>query len=328
MARSEPTFEKLRGEYAALWAECELRDDKRRTLEATARRIFANRPRYDNVSKRTGVPWYVVGIIHQMECGLSFGKHLHNGDPLSARTRLVPAGRPAVWPAVGQDAWEASAGDALTMPGKSFDKITDWSVERIAYVFEKYNGFGYRYKRINSAYLWSMTTHYKAGKYVADHVWSATAVSKQSGAMALLKVMTEMDPLSVDLKVPEDVRSWPKAAAEPVGAAATTPAAEAVRSRSVWALVSSFFLGIVNWFTDWLHGFADMVSGWFALVPNINTEVQDVLTPLTSLGTTLKLNIGSIGAVVAGVLVIIAIVRHATDKAELVQRRAADDEGV
>jgi lysozyme family protein len=41
------------------------------------------------------VPWYLVGIIHYRECSLYFSRHLHNGEPLTERTRRVPAGRPA-----------------------------------------------------------------------------------------------------------------------------------------------------------------------------------------------------------------------------------------
>ena len=37
--------------------------------------------RYDQVANATGVPWYVIGIIHEMEGGLNFTTHLHNGDP-------------------------------------------------------------------------------------------------------------------------------------------------------------------------------------------------------------------------------------------------------
>jgi lysozyme family protein len=52
---------------------------------------------------------------------------------------------------------------------------------------ERYNGLGYRNKGIYSPYLWSFTNHYIEGKYIADGVWSATAVSKQVGCAAILK---------------------------------------------------------------------------------------------------------------------------------------------
>lgn len=316
-------FEDVRAEYAALWHACEIRPERQKTLYATARRIMANRPRYDTVSRKTGVPWYVIGIIHQMECNLDFSEHLHNGDPLSARTKLVPAGRPKQWPPSNQDPWEASAIDALTMPGKEFDKISDWSIERIAYVLELYNGFGYRlYRGINSPYLWSFTTHYKAGKYVADGKWSKTAVSGQSGGMAILKAMLELDPLAIDLRQPEPEQLWPKVPgpAEPAPGR-TTPLVEAARSRSVWSLVAAGLAAVVQPLTDWIGAAADTASSWVALVPQVNTEVTTVMDPLQSLGGMLRLNLATVTTSVAGVLILVAIVRHARDKAELVNRR-------
>ena len=87
-----------------------------------------------------GTPWYVVGVIHALESSLNFGRHLHNGDPLTARTVQVPAGRPKT----GQPpfTWEASASDALRYQG--FDKWKDWSIPGTLFKLEGYNGFGYR----------------------------------------------------------------------------------------------------------------------------------------------------------------------------------------
>ncbi len=42
-----------------------------------------------------------------------------------------------------------------------------------------------------SPYLWSFSTHYQCGKYVADGRWSETAVSKQCGAAVLLRRLAE-----------------------------------------------------------------------------------------------------------------------------------------
>ena len=73
------------------------------------------------------------------------------------------------------------------------DKWTNWTISGIAYVLERYNGFGYRlnHPQVKSPYLWSFTTIYTAGRYVADHQFSDTSVSKQCGGMALLKRMIE-----------------------------------------------------------------------------------------------------------------------------------------
>jgi lysozyme family protein len=181
----------LAREYTALFAEATLRPQHAGEVRAAADRIFATRAmdRYQAVSGRTGVPAPVVGILHVLEAGGDFTRHLHNGDPLSARTVRVPAGRPVF--GTPPFSWEDSAVDALRL--KKLDQWTDWSVSGIAYVLEGYNGFGYRNRRPEalSPYLWSFTTCYTSGKFVVDHVYDPMAVSRQCGGMALLRAMAD-----------------------------------------------------------------------------------------------------------------------------------------
>lgn len=184
-------FEDLKAEYAQLWATAVTRTSFKPAVDASVTTIISGRERYEAVAAMTNVPWYVIGLIHQMESGCDFGKHLHNGDSLARRTVHVPANRPPT--GNGPYKWEASACDALLM--KHLDTIQDWTIERIAYQLELYNGTGYRnfHKTTLTPYLWSGTTHYARGKYVADGKWDSTHVSKQTGAMALLKRMMELD---------------------------------------------------------------------------------------------------------------------------------------
>ncbi len=160
-----------------------------------AKKIEANKERYEAVSDMAGgsIPWQFIGVIHNLECSLNFNEHLHNGDPLSRKTRRVPKGRPLT---KGPWTWEESAVDALRMKG--YHRIKDWSMARVCYELEKYNGFGYRQFRINSPYLWSGTNHYSVGKYVSDGKFSRTAVSKQTGALPLYKELRNITT-SVDV---------------------------------------------------------------------------------------------------------------------------------
>jgi lysozyme family protein len=149
-------------------------------------RIIKASDRYKAVSRAMEAPWFVVGVIHMMEASLNFSKHLHNGDPLSARTVRVPAGRPSF----GEPpfTWEESAIDAFEM--KRLGAIGNWTIEQFAYRMEAYNGFGYRTKAkppIPSPYLWSYSNQYTKGKFVKDGVYDADAVSRQIGAMPLLR---------------------------------------------------------------------------------------------------------------------------------------------
>lgn len=186
-----PTFDQVKDDYASMWASVALRPDRAKAARTTATRVMLNRARYEEVGGLTGVPWWFIGIIHALECSCDFGKHLHNGDPLSAKTRRVPAGRPVTW--VPPYDWKVSAADALNMKG--FGRIRDWTVERACYEWERYNGWGYRKPGMPaSPYLWSGTNHYSKGKYVRDHVYDPEHVSKQSGTLAILKALLEIDP--------------------------------------------------------------------------------------------------------------------------------------
>jgi hypothetical protein len=114
-------------------------------------------------------------------------EHLHNGDPLQARTVHVPAGRPAA--ASPPFTWRQSAVDALTL--KKFQEVADWSMPRMLYLLEKYNGFGYRMRRVPTPYLWSFSNLYEKGKFVQDGRFDSEAVSKQCGAALMLKAVAE-----------------------------------------------------------------------------------------------------------------------------------------
>jgi len=175
--------QEIRDEYQMLWDTCTINPGKQPIIDAIVKLMREDYSRYYDVEKRTHVPAHVIAIIHLLECGRDFTKHLHNGDPLTARTVHVPKGYP-----IKPDPpymWEYSAADALTQNGMT--QWNDWTVAGMLYRFERYNGFGYRGHDIHSPYLWSGTSHYTRGKYVADGKWDATAVSKQIGAAAIMK---------------------------------------------------------------------------------------------------------------------------------------------
>jgi lysozyme family protein len=105
------SFGELRKEYETLWSSMKIPTGSVADVDKVVRGIVLGKPRYDQVSNATGVPWYVVGIIHAMEASLNFKSHLHNGDPLSARTVQVPRGRPPF--GIPPFEWENSAIDAF-----------------------------------------------------------------------------------------------------------------------------------------------------------------------------------------------------------------------
>ena len=184
--RVSHVFAELAGEYTAWFAAAAIRPEHQDSAGWHLTMMRESRPRYAALGRQVGVPWQFIAAIHGLEASFNFRAHMHNGDyPLSQRTRQVPAGRPRAW--LPPSSWEASALDALRLMG--FTGQSDWSLPRMLYRLEAYNGFGYRHAGRASPYLWSFSTLYSRGKFVADGRFDATARSKQCGGAVMLKVL-------------------------------------------------------------------------------------------------------------------------------------------
>ena len=86
-------FAALKDEYAAWYAACTLRPERKGELDYCLKRLNQGQPTYQQVGAELNIPWAFIGITHGMESGFNFKGHLHNGDPLTARTVQVPKGR-------------------------------------------------------------------------------------------------------------------------------------------------------------------------------------------------------------------------------------------
>jgi lysozyme family protein len=186
-----PTPEQTELGYHRMWDRAQIKPDKIAPARKITRAIITNRAAYAAVERSTGVPWFMIGALHCRESDMNFATHLHNGDSLKRRTYHVPAGRPKQGSPPFQ--WYESAIDALTMAPHALDKVKAWPVERILYESEKYNGWGYL-TRGNSPYLWSWTSEYHGGKYVADGVYDPRHWDEQPGCVALLKQLAALEP--------------------------------------------------------------------------------------------------------------------------------------
>lgn len=186
------TFDGLRLEYADLWQRMRIRPERLTEVNAIANRLIALKPRYQQVASKVLVPWHIIAVLHQREASADFAGVLHNGERIIGTgklTSLVPKDRGPF------SSWEESAVDALTMPPHSLHLVRNWTVERACFETERYNGFGYRnhHPQVRSPYLWSFSTNYECGKYVADGHFDPDANDKQCGTMPILKMLMELD---------------------------------------------------------------------------------------------------------------------------------------
>jgi len=173
------TAAQTRAGYLNLWAGMSILPGRRLALNTVVSKLIAGRARYEAVEAEAGVPWWFIAIAHMRESSCNFATYLGNGEPLSRKTRLVPAGRGPF------STWEEGAIDALRL--QDYAGLTDWDLATALFRFEAYNGWGYFYKGVNSPYVWGWTNEQQPGKYVRDGVWSSTAIDPQPGCAAMLK---------------------------------------------------------------------------------------------------------------------------------------------
>ncbi len=69
-------------DYTELYDTMEINQSALPEAKRIADKIKANKDKYQEVSDALGgkIPYYFIGIIHNLECSLNFNKHLHNGD--------------------------------------------------------------------------------------------------------------------------------------------------------------------------------------------------------------------------------------------------------
>ncbi len=188
------TFSDLKAEYDTLFNICTVNKGRQHNVDFYVSQLKQHQQIYTTVGAELDIPWYFIGIVHGMEGGFDFSTHLHNGDPLTQRTKQVPAGRPAA----GNPpfTWIESARDALRL--KKLDQVglANWSMARVLYKLEAYNGFGYRRYGIPTPYLWSFSNLYVKGKFGSDGRFDPQAVSRQCGAALILHEMQKSNLLA------------------------------------------------------------------------------------------------------------------------------------
>lgn len=245
---AEPSFAKIKPTYRQRWASARL--IRKKDADDWARRILKLRSRYMAVEDKTGVPWWWIAVTHMRESSCNFAGVLHNGEHIigtGRKTRLVPAGRGPF------SSWEQAAIDAIKLKG--LHRITDWSIERALYECERFNGWGYYWKKQPSPYVWAGTSYYKSGKYVRDGVYDPSHVDTQLGCAAVLKSLESMGIIVDELPAPEPAPPPPDI--DPVPDERDSPSADepeekpAVKSKTIWASIIGIASSILAVATDW-----------------------------------------------------------------------------
>jgi lysozyme family protein len=211
-----------------------------RNFTSTAKSLVAAKPRYQTVEASTGVPWFVIAVIHERESSQNWFASLAQGDPWNRISVHVPAGRGPF------ASWEEAAVDALVDCAPYLARNKDWSIGGTLTELEQYNGLGYAARGVPSPYLWSGTDQYKSGKYVRDGVYDSGAVDSQPGCAGLLLAMMALDrTVSFDGKMPPVASSSssapPLADRNPIRPSITNPS-----KGSIGAFIASILSAIFN----------------------------------------------------------------------------------
>jgi lysozyme family protein len=207
-----------------------------------AQRLCAAKERYQGIASQTGVPWFVIAVIHEREASQRFDRQLGQGDALNRVSIHDPKGR-------GPFAtFEAGALDALVKCGPYAARWSDWTAGGAMSLLEQYNGTGYAMKGLPSPYVWSGTDQYRSGKYIRDHVFDPNVVDAQLGCAGLVLAMEAIDP-SIQFGKPTGAVAItppgkPNLAVAPAAPRQTTPSISNPAAGSVGAKITGWLSGL------------------------------------------------------------------------------------
>lgn len=183
------TIPQLIIENETRWQKCQISPTRIKEVNEVAARLVAPTAKiaYQQIEQDTGVPWFIIAVIHEREASQNWNANLAQGDPWNRPSRHVPKGRGPF------KSFREAANDALKNCAPKAAEWKDWSAGGSLTILEEYNGLGYEeYHAEASPYNWGATTEEEWGKYVNDghwaHVWDT-----QIGCAAMLKAMIQLD---------------------------------------------------------------------------------------------------------------------------------------
>lgn len=191
----------LKAANEALWKVAKILPSREAEVDRVATRLCTPeaKARYELISQATGVPWFVIAVIHEREASQNFNAQLGQGDPLDQVSRHIPKGmgpyrnHPNDPP--GQDAFYRCAVDTLRNTAPYAARWRDWTAGGTLTLLVLYNGTGYfDFHHEPSPYDWGATDQEQWGKYTGDGRYNAHVWDEQVGCAAMLMAMQKIDP--------------------------------------------------------------------------------------------------------------------------------------
>lgn len=154
-------------------------------IRTAMRKILELKTMYQRAEAATGVPWVMFGLIHWREASCLPERQILNGERYDSVTTLVPKGLGPF------DNWVDAAVKAVNRqwPFAYRLLLTDWQLPVMLLALEMWNGDGYAKHGCVSPYIWSGTSLYKGGLYIADGVWDPHAQDTNPGCAAILRAL-------------------------------------------------------------------------------------------------------------------------------------------
>lgn len=194
----------LAGDNSVRWSQMKVANAQRwADALVVAKKIYDHKDQYievaDGVRAEGGdIPWWVIGVIHDRECSLSFACNLAQGDRWDRASIHVPKGQGPF------TSFKQAGVNALMRSAPYAGKNRDWSPGGTLAILEKYNGLGYfngpmdrstghRYQSQASPYIWAGTNQYLKGKYVSDGKFDPNYIDKQLGVALVIKALMYID---------------------------------------------------------------------------------------------------------------------------------------
>jgi len=133
------------------------------------------------------VPAAFLAALDQREDDANPHCAIGQGDPWNRVSRNVPRGK-------GPWSSKFDADIFYIRYDHLDDNSAPWSWSYVCWKGEAWNGFGPRSHGIRTGYLWSGTSLYVRGKYVADNEWDARETDKQLGIIPVMRRLIALRP--------------------------------------------------------------------------------------------------------------------------------------